>query len=91
MLLLSRDDAYKYLNKFIVAEVTSTIRGIPVEVPLGPAEGLAGQCAANCDNLRTVARSWLLKRMGALSPARHIEVKRAVGYALAWEELIGLA
>ncbi len=90
VLLLSRSDAYEYLNKFIVAEITSTVRGIPVEVLLGRAEGLAGPCAANFDNLRTVARGWLRKRMGALSAARRAEVKRALGYALAWEELIEL-
>jgi len=54
-------------------------------------EGLPKRCVANCDNLRTVARSWLLKRLGALPPRRHSEVKRAVGYALAWEELITAA
>jgi len=27
---------------------------------------------------------------GALPPARHKEVKRALGYALAWDELIDL-
>lgn len=91
VLLLSRSDAYEYLNKFVVAEITTTIRDIPVEVPLGPSEGLPKRCAANCDNLRTVARSRLVKRLGALAPARHAELKRAVGYAVGWEELIEAA
>jgi len=47
VLLLSRDDAYSYLNKFIVVEITTTIRNIPIEVPLGRAEGLAKPCVAN--------------------------------------------
>jgi len=88
VLLLSRDAAYEYLNKFVVAEVTTTIRGIAEEVPLGRAEGLAKACVANCDNLRTVPRSALAKKAGALTPSRHAEVKRAVGHALAWSELI---
>ena len=49
--LLSRDDAYTYLNKVIAAEVTTTIRDIPVEVLLGPREGLRKTCVVNCDNL----------------------------------------
>lgn len=66
-----------------------TLRGeIPVEVPLGRAAGLSKRCVANCDNLRTVARSWLVKRVGGLPAARRAEVKRAVGYALGWEDLI---
>ena len=33
------------------AEVTTTIRNIPVEVPLGAREGLSKTCVVNCDNL----------------------------------------
>jgi mRNA interferase MazF len=88
VLLLSRNDAYQYLNKFIVAEITTTIRAIPVEVRVGKREGLSSACVANLDNIRTVARDWLETRAGSVPPSRHHEVKRALGYALAWEELI---
>jgi mRNA-degrading endonuclease toxin of MazEF toxin-antitoxin module len=88
VLLLSRPDSYEYLNKFVAAEITTTARSIPVEVPLGPAEGLARKCVVNCDNLRTVSRSALVKRAGLLGRRREVEVKRAIGYALAWDELI---
>ena len=88
VLLLSRSDAYSYLNKFVAIEVTSTVRQIAVEVPLGSGEGLPAKCVANCDNIRTVPRSALIKRIGQLSPRRHSEVKRALGHALAWDELI---
>jgi mRNA interferase MazF len=88
VLLLSRNDAYQYLSKFIVAEITTTIRAIPVEVRLGPEEGLQQACVANLDNVRTVARAWLASKAGIVAPARRREVKRALGYALAWEELI---
>jgi mRNA interferase MazF len=89
VLLLSRDSAYSYLHKFIVAEVTTTVRGIPIEVPLGNKEGLLKPCVANCDNLRTVSRSALIKRLGSLGASRQHEVKSAIGFALGWEELIG--
>jgi mRNA interferase MazF len=90
VVLLSRNDAYQYLSKFIVAEITTTIRGIPVEVRVGRREGLMSACVANFDNIRTVARPWLDSRAGALAPSRHLEVKRALGYALGWDELIDL-
>jgi mRNA interferase MazF len=35
VLLLSRNDAYGYLSKFVAAEIRSTIRQIESEVPLG--------------------------------------------------------
>jgi mRNA-degrading endonuclease toxin of MazEF toxin-antitoxin module len=88
VLLLSRDDAYAYLNKFIAAEITTNIRSIPVEVPLGRREGLPATCVANLDNLRTVSRTSLDSHAGTLSRNRHKEVKRALGYALDWEELV---
>jgi len=91
VLLLSRDSGYAYLNKFTAAEITSTIRNIAVEVPLGRAEGMPRRCVANFDNLRTVSRTALLRRAGRISRQRHIEIKRALGHALAWEELIGAA
>ena len=70
MLLLSRNDAYEYLNKLVVAEITATIRAIPVEVRLGRREGMPLPYVANLDNLRTVAHRWLDSRAGALAPSR---------------------
>lgn len=87
VLLLSRDSAYAVLNKVIVAEVTSTVLDIPVEVPLGPREGLARRSVANLDNFHVVARSDLTKRLGTLPATRVGEVKRALGYVLDWPEL----
>ena len=90
VLLLSRNDAYAWLSKFIAVEITSTIRGIASEVPLGEEEGLPTTCVANCDSLRMVPRSSLTKCVGELAPARRIEVKRAMGTALGWRELTDL-
>lgn len=88
VLLLSRDDAYGVLNKYVTAEITSTIRNIPVEVPLGKAEGLPKPCVVNCDNLRTISKLCLSERISTIPVRRVQEVKRAVGYALAWDELV---
>ncbi len=90
VLLLSRNDAYQYLSKFIAAEITSNVRQIASEVPLGEDEGLQRLCVANCDNLRVVPKLLLTKRAGQLAPERWIEVKRAVGAALGWRELTDL-
>jgi mRNA interferase MazF len=87
VLLLTRTPAYEYLNKVIVAEVTTIIRGIPQEVRLGRREGLRQPSVANLDNVHVVLKRALGDRAGALAPARHAEVKRALGYALDWPEL----
>ena len=88
VLLLSRDDAFSYLNKFIAAEVTTTIRNIPVEVPLGKRDGLPKPCVVNLDKIRTIPKPALEMRISRLTQARAREVKRALGYALGWNELI---
>ncbi len=85
-MLLTRSSAYGYLNKAIVAEITTTIRGIPQEVTVGSLEGL-GPSVANFDNIHVVAKNLLSSRVAVLSPAREREVKRALGYALDWAEL----
>lgn len=89
VLLLTRTPALRYLSKCIVAEVTSAVRGIEVEVDLGRPEGLPRSCVANLDNVHVVPIRSLVRRVGALAAARHIEVKRALGHALAWPELMG--
>jgi mRNA interferase MazF len=87
VLLLSRNSASTVLNKVIEAELTSTIRDIPVEVRLGPREGLSRRSVANLDNVHAVALSDLASRIGVLSASRVSELKRALGYALDWPEL----
>ncbi len=87
VLLLTRSAAYGYLNKVMVAEITGTIRGIPQEVLVGKKEGLRRSSVANMDNVHVVPRELIGDRIGTLSSGRERDVKRALGYALGWEEL----
>ncbi len=87
VLLLSRTPAYAYLNKVIVAEVTSTVRNIPQEVRLGRKEGLTRPSVVNFDNVHVVPKPLVGDRIGILHFSREREVRRAVGYALDWPEL----
>ena len=90
VLLLSRTPAYTYLNKILVAEITTTVRGIPQEVTVGKPEGLRSMSVINMDNLHTVARNQLTKRAGSLRSSREIEIKRSLGHALSWVEISSL-
>ena len=87
VVLLTRTPAFAYLNKVIVAEITSTIRGIAQEVPLGADEGVSRRSVANLDNIHVIPKSALGERLGRIAAAREREVKRALGYALDWPEL----
>jgi mRNA interferase MazF len=87
VLLLSRDQVYRVLKRATVAEISTTIRNIPVEVELGPDEGLSRESVANVDNLHAVAISRLSSRIGELSVERAWEVERALGFAFDIERL----
>jgi mRNA interferase MazF len=87
VLLLTRTQGYAYLNKVLVAEVTSTIRGIPQEVGVGKEEGLSRPSVVNLDNVHIIPTTVLGDRLGGLASSRVREVKRALGYALDWPEL----
>lgn len=65
-----------------VAEVTSTIRGIPVEVPLGPEDGLPKKCVANLDTLATIRKELLVSRIAVLQPDTLDLIDEALRFAL---------
>ena len=82
VVLLSRDEAYAVRNAVTVAEVTRTIRGIPVEVSLGPEDGLPARCAANLDTIMTIRKELLTKRIALLRNEKMAEIQKAVKFAL---------
>jgi mRNA interferase MazF len=80
--VLTRDSALAYLSRVTVAPITSTIRGVPSEVALGPDDGMKQPCAVNLHNLVTVSQDRLGRRLCALTPHRMREVCDALGFAL---------
>ena len=64
IIVLTRNPMGRYLNAVIVAPVTSTVRGVSTEVPVGPADGIRAQSVANLDNVQLVARERLRRRVG---------------------------
>lgn len=90
MLLLTRTTAYTYLTKILAAEVTTRVRGIPQEVRLGPRDGVRKPCAAKLDNIHLIPTGSIGVRITSLGPERIVEVKRALGHALFWPELMAL-
>jgi mRNA interferase MazF len=83
VLLLSRNRAYEVRSAVVVAPVTSTIRRIPVEVHLGPADGMPRECVVNLDDLLTIPKRLLLQRLTTLSEEKMQEVSQAIKFSLA--------
>lgn len=86
VLVLTRASAIGYLGRVTVAPITSTIRGVPSEVPLGPEDGMKQPCAANLHNVVTVPKSGIGRRVAQLESPRMREVCAALAFALGCDE-----
>ena len=75
---MTRSDAIPVLTWVVVAPVTRTLRRIPTEVELGPANGLAVPCAAAFDNLQPIRLSYLTEPIGRLGIEQVDEICRAL-------------
>ena len=82
VVLLSRDEAYSVRNAVTVAEVTSTIRNIPVEVNLGTKDGLPKKCEINLDTIITIRKELLTEKITDLTPEKTDKVNKAIKFAL---------
>jgi mRNA interferase MazF len=85
VLILTRSSALPYLSRATVAPITSTIRGVPSEVALGPEDGMKQSCVVNLHDLITVGQQNLGRRLSQLSPRRMKEVCTALAFALGCE------
>ncbi|MFA5975801.1 MAG: type II toxin-antitoxin system PemK/MazF family toxin [Elusimicrobiota bacterium] len=82
VVLVSRDTAIQLREAVTIAQVTTRVRDIPTEVPLGPEEGLSKKCVVNCDVLATIPKAYLQKRIAPLSREKLAELNAALGFAL---------
>lgn len=70
-LVIARQEAIPVMQRILVAPVTRNQRRmIRSELALGPDDGLKFECCATFDNLRPFPKSLLVRKLGALSPAR---------------------
>lgn len=82
VVVLTRDSATGYLSTVTVAPITSTIRGVPSEVPLGEEDGMKAPCAVNLHHAVTVSQRHLGKRLAQLNSARMREICAAIRFSL---------
>lgn len=61
------------------------MRGIPVEVVIGPKDGMPRECVINLDTITTIPKDVLTERLTQLSKSRMAAVDRALKFALGLE------
>ena len=85
VLVLTRQEVLPHLHSVTVAPITTTIRGIPSEVMVGPECGLKTSSAINLDNLATVPKAGLLAFVGTVTPAVLHQIREALLFALGFD------
>jgi mRNA interferase MazF len=81
VVVLSRPALIESLHTVTVAAVTSTRRGAPTEVDVGPDDGLKAPSCVNLCNVFTVRQSDLRTFVSALGPEQMARVCRALAVA----------
>jgi mRNA interferase MazF len=78
VLILTREQVRPHLTSVTVAPITSTIRGLSTEVPVGRANGLEKDSVVSCDNVTTIPRSAIGRLLGYLNASQ----EAALGHAI---------
>jgi mRNA interferase MazF len=70
VVVLTRAVVAPRLRRVVVAPITSTVRGIATEVPVGADEGVRAGSVANLDNVQLLAVDRLLRQVGTVATGR---------------------
>ncbi len=82
VVVVSRDDVAGRRDTTTVAAITRTVRGLPTEVILDHRDGFAQISTVNCDDLKTIRKATLERRLGRLSETKIALLDDALRFAL---------
>ena len=77
-LILTREIVRPHLLRVTVAPITSRVRGLTVEVPVGQSNGLDQDSVINCDNIVTIPTSAVGRQIGFLWSEQEPKLSEAV-------------
>jgi|SRR5882672_11436034 len=80
VLILTRTSVIPHRGNLTVAPITRTIRGINSEVELLPADGVPSRCAISLDDIQTVRKNILNRRIATLSKEKMNSVFQAIRF-----------
>jgi mRNA interferase MazF len=78
VLVLTRDQVRSRRHLVTVAPITSTVRGLSVEVAVGAANGLDHASVVNLDNIMTISLGDLGRQIGRLLPEQEATLTEAI-------------
>jgi mRNA interferase MazF len=78
VLVLTREIVRPYMNTVTVAPITTTIRGLSSEVPVGPVNGLNERGVVACDYVTTLPTTVLGPQVGRLLDDQEMTLTEAI-------------
>jgi mRNA interferase MazF len=78
VLILTRELVRPHLSRVTVAPITSTLRGLSTELPLGHRNGIENDSVASLDNVVTIPAAALGRQIGLLFPDQEAALSVAV-------------
>jgi mRNA interferase MazF len=87
VLVLTRELVRPHLARVTVAPITSTIRGLSTEIPVGLDNGLDRPSVVSCDNVVTVPTTALGRQIGRLLPEQEVALTAALHAAFDLDDL----
>jgi mRNA interferase MazF len=78
VLVLTREVVRPHLTRLTVATITTKVRGLSTEVPVGVANGLDMDSVVSCDNIVTIPVGDLGQQIGVLLQSQEDELADAI-------------
>src|SRR5487761_2658601 len=78
VLILTRELGRPHMNTVTVAPITTTIRGLSTELPVGAANGLQERCVVACDHVTTIPVTALGEQVGRLLDEQETALTAAI-------------
>ncbi len=88
VVILTRQNVLRFLNKATVAEITTKGKGYPTEIFINQKANLPKPSFIQAENLHTVTKKKLEKFLGTLDPETMLEVSQKVVLALELENAL---
>jgi len=81
VVVLTRELVRPHLRRVTVAPITSTVRGLSTEVPVGKRNGLEQESVVSCDDVTTIEVESLGEQIGYLLPDQEAALAEAINVA----------
>jgi mRNA interferase MazF len=78
VLILSPEEAIDTIDELYVVLATTTIRDLPTEIALGPADGMPTACVLTADQIDAADKAFLTRPITTITAPKMTELSRAL-------------